>query len=144
MLTVTSNKGNKMDQQNPSNDFDKSIDKVLLKLSKEYGIALPKDDPILIQLYLNKEIFTQTVNESMSKLITENKLTVQYFRKALSSLAKDYNDNLENQKKKTESDLMEMNSFKSSMRRIVIILSITSLASLIASLIMFYLNINKG
>ncbi|WP_166426111.1 hypothetical protein [Paraglaciecola sp. 20A4] len=133
-----------MDQQNSSSDFDKSIDKVLLKLSKEYGIALPKDDPILIQLYLNKEIFTQTVNESMSKLIEENKLTVQYFRKALSSLAKDYNENLENQKKKAESDLIEINSFKSSMRRIVIILSVTSIASLMASLIMFYLNIHKG
>lgn len=71
--------------------FSIAVDDALLKLSKDFGIALPKDDYILIQLFLNKEIIKLMMEEDIKKLNSENEKAKLYFRKALVQIAKENN-----------------------------------------------------
>jgi len=74
--------------------FDQAVDKALLKLSQEYGISLPKDDYILIQLFLNREILAATLGQEVNRLATENDRSKAFFRETLVLLTKQHNDKI--------------------------------------------------
>jgi len=75
-----------------NDSFSIAIDDVLLKLSKEYGIALPKDDYLLVHLFLNKEIILSALDDSLEKIKDENERNSNYYRQSLIALAKHQNE----------------------------------------------------
>lgn len=74
--------------------FDQAIDKALLKLSQEYGISLPKDDYVLIQLFLNREILATTLTQEIDRLAAENDRSKAFFRETLVLLTKQHKDKI--------------------------------------------------
>lgn len=65
-----------------------TVDKALLKLAKDYGIAIPKDDYVLCQIYLNKAILDVTFNDLINSLATENEKNKKFFKDAMIISAK--------------------------------------------------------
>jgi len=88
-----------MDNKHHNDPFSIAVDKALLKLSKEFGIALPKDDYVLVQLFLNKEIINLSVNSEVKKLASENEKSKQFFREALVKLTKQHNEKIKTYEK---------------------------------------------
>lgn len=76
-----------MADQNQNDPFSVAVDKALAKISKEYGIAVPKDDYVLIHLILNRELLSMTIEKEALAISKETDKTNDYFRKALVELA---------------------------------------------------------
>lgn len=82
-----------------NDDFSIAVDKALLKLSKDFGVALPKDDYVLIQLFLNKEIIEAMMDQQVLKLSKENEKSKEFFRGALVKIAKQHNEKIKSYEK---------------------------------------------
>ncbi len=76
----------------PNNDDQLSIaiEKALLKLSTEHGIAIPKDDYVLCQIYLNKAILdsmfeghTEVLKNHLNNVMSEGEKNKDFFKQAL-------------------------------------------------------------
>lgn len=111
-----------MENNTHNEDFSIAVDRALLKLSKDYNISLPKDDYILVQLFLNKEILNETFANEISELKSENLKTKKFFRDALAMLTKQHNE--------------KFNSKFESFEKIVKICLVTSSLSLLVSSIL--------
>ncbi|NRA71973.1 MAG: hypothetical protein HRU24_13205 [Gammaproteobacteria bacterium] len=74
--------------------YNKAIDNALLKLATEFNIAVPKDDYLLVQLFLNKEILSELYKNEFIKLKTENSKSQNNLRKASIILVKQHNLNI--------------------------------------------------
>lgn len=83
-----------MDKKHHNDDFSIAVDKALLKLSKEFGFSIPKDEYVLVQLFLNKEILEIMMNKQVKRLSEENEKTKKYFREALVTLTKQHNERI--------------------------------------------------
>jgi len=57
---------------------------------------LPKDDYILIQLFLNREILAATLDREVKRLSAENDRSKAFFRETLVMLTKQHNDKIKN------------------------------------------------
>lgn len=88
-----------MTKNHHNDDFSIAVDKVLLKLSKEYGFSVHKDDYVLTQLFLNKEILESMLSKEVKKLTDENDRTRQFFRDALIKMTKLHNEKSNKQDK---------------------------------------------
>lgn len=83
-----------MENEHHNDKFSIAVDRALLKLSKDFGVSIPKDDYVLIQLYLNREIIHSMMKEETLILRAENEKTKQFFREALASLTKKHNEQI--------------------------------------------------
>lgn len=88
-----------MEQSYHNDEFSIAVDKALLKLSKEFGVSIRKDDYVLIQLFLSKEIIELTLKTEIDKLINENVKTKNYFREALILTSKQHNEKIKTYQK---------------------------------------------
>ncbi len=88
-----------MEKNHHNDSFSIAVDKALLKLSKNFGIALPKDDYVLIQIFLNKEIIEAMMTQEVKRLCDENEKSKKYFRDALVALTKQHNEKIKSYEK---------------------------------------------
>lgn len=83
-----------MEKKHHNDDFSIAVDKALLKLSKDFGFSIPKDEYVLVQLFLNKEIVEIMLNKQVKKLAEENEKSKKFFRDALVTLTKQHNEKI--------------------------------------------------
>lgn len=116
-----------MNQKNQlhNDDFSIAVDEVLLKLSKQYGIALPKDDYLLVHLFLNKEIIIQALDDKLEQVKSENDRSKTFFRESLITLIKQFNE----REKEKETQI----------KRLITVSTISLIIAMLSMVIVFFI-----
>lgn len=91
-----------MTNKSHNDELSIAVDNALLKLSKDYNFSLPKDDYVLAQLFLNREILCEMFSIKTEELNSENLKSKKFFRDALAMLTKQHNEKIKELNSKSE------------------------------------------